>query len=383
MPRILHPISKAFSLIKLFIMLIIILMCINLFAMFSITGGVFDHLVSKQMIIFFLSFIVVIVFSIININFVFSNTYCIYIFILLSLIMTIVFGHKAMGAKRWINLGLLHIQPSEFMKISVILALSKFFHNCHISDVNKYQYLVFPIFLVLLPTIIILKQPNLGTSLIIILTSINIFFVSGVKIKLFICLVISGILSFPVIWRFLYEYQKTRILTFLDPTTDTLGAGYSIIQSIISIGSGGLWGKGFLKGSQNQLDFLPENHTDFIFALIAEEGGFILCLLIFIIYSLLILVLYLIAMQCYSQYYRIFISGFASLLFFHVLINISMISGLMPVVGVPLPLLSYGGSNYLSMMIGIGLTLNIVCHKNQVSLQSSNNYKFKNIRLSI
>ena len=217
-----------------------------------------------------------------------------------------------------------------------------------------------------LPTLLILKQPNLGTSLIIILTSLTILFIAGVKIQLFICLGLSTILSLPIIWRFLHDYQKARILTFLDPSSDTLGAGYNIIQSIISIGSGGLFGKGFLKGSQNQLDFLPENHTDFIFGLIAEEGGFILCSLLLVTYSLIIAIMYIISIQCFSQFYRIFILGFASLLFFHIVINIGMISGLLPVVGVPLPLLSYGGSNYLSIMIGIGLVINIYFNKTKI-----------------
>ncbi len=358
--------KKEFLLIKLFIALILILVSVNLFAMFSIAGGAIDTMVSKQISITLISFLIAFLFSITNIRFIFSNSYYIYLLVLLSLIITDFLGYQAMGAKRWINLGFINIQPSEFMKIAVILALAKFFHNCHINNIKKYRNLIFPLMLIILPTLLILRQPNLGTSLIIILTSLTILFIAGVRIQLFICLGLSAVLSLPIIWRFLHDYQKTRILTFLDPTTDTLGAGYNIIQSIISIGSGGLFGKGFLKGSQNQLDFLPENHTDFIFGLIAEEGGFVLCALLLTIYSLIIAILYVISIQCYSHFYRIFILGFASLLFFHIVINIGMISGLLPVVGVPLPLLSYGGSNYLAIMIGIGLTINIYLNKTKV-----------------
>ncbi len=366
-----YLIKKNLFLIKFFIILVIILIFTNLLAMLSIAGGVLDSLVTKQIIITSISFLIIFIFSIININFIFTNSYYIYFFILLTLLITNFMGYKAMGAKRWINLGFINIQPSEFMKIGIILALAKFFHNCHVNDIKKNRYLIFPIALVLLPSTIILKQPNLGTSIIIILTAITIFFISGVKIRLFVYLFISSIISLPVIWRFLHNYQKTRILTFLNPQTDTLGAGYNIIQSIISIGSGGTFGKGFLKGSQNQLDFLPENHTDFIFGSIAEEGGFIVCLTLLCVYILLILTLYLLALQCYSQFYRIYVLGFASLIFFHVLINIGMISGLLPVVGVPLPILSYGGSNYLTMMIGVGLTINIFFNKHQILVKGT------------
>ena len=366
-----YSVQKELLLIKLFITLIIILVCVNLFAMFSIAGGVVDHLVSKQISITLISLLIALIFSIINIRFIFSNSYYIYLLVLLSLVVTDLLGYKAMGAKRWINLGFINIQPSEFMKIAVILALSRFFHNCHINNIKKYRHLLFPLGIILLPTLLILKQPNLGTSLIIILTSLTILFITGVKIQLFICLGLSTILSLPIIWRFLHDYQKARILTFLDPSSDTLGAGYNIIQSIISIGSGGLFGKGFLKGPQNQLDFLPENHTDFVFGLIAEEGGFILCSLLLITYSLIIIIMYIISIQCLSHFYRIFILGFASLLFFHIVINIGMISRLLPVVGVPLPLLSYGGSNYLSIMIGIGLVINIYLNKTKILSKGS------------
>lgn len=359
-------IKKEFLLVKLFIILIIILMSVNLFAMFSIAGGVINHLVKKQISITLISILVALIFSVTSIKFIFSNSYYIYLLILLSLVVTDLLGYKAMGAKRWINLGVINIQPSEFMKIAVILALARFFHNCHINNIKKYRNLLFPVIIILLPTLLILKQPNLGTSLIIILTSLTILFIAGVRIQLFICMGLLAILSLPVIWKFLHDYQKARVIIFLDPSKDTLGAGYNIIQSIISIGSGGFFGKGFLKGSQNQLYFLPENHTDFIFGLIAEEGGFILCFLLIIIYSLIIAILYIIALQCFSHFYRVFILGFASLLFFHIVINIGMISGLLPVVGVPLPLLSYGGSNYLSTMISISLIINIYLKTNKV-----------------
>lgn len=361
---------KCNFLIVLFIIVITLLLFVNLFALLSISGGGLNELVVKQIIINFLSLTIIIICSKLSISLIFKRTYYIYIFILLILIATQFIGYKVMGAKRWINLGFVNVQPSEFMKIAVILALAKFFHDYHINDIQEFKYLLLPVTLVLLPTIFILKQPNLGTSLIIVLTSINIFFIAGIKMRLFAYLFTFSILSLPIIWKFLHSYQKNRVLTFLDPTIDVLGAGYNVIQSIVSIGSGGLYGKGFLQGSQNQLYFLPENHTDFIFGLVAEEGGFIICVILLITYCSLILSLYCIALQVSSHYSRIFLVGFASLLFFHILINISMISGLVPVTGVPLPLLSYGGSNYFAIMAGVGITINISFNKNKVLSQN-------------
>jgi rod shape determining protein RodA len=351
-------------LVKLLMALLLVLMLTSVFSMYSIAGGVIDSIVTRQFSISIASLFIIFIFSRINIQFVFRNAYNIYFLILFALIITEFLGYTGMGAKRWVNLGIINIQPSEFMKIGVILALSRYFYNCHVNDVAKVRFLLFPAILVLLPTILILKQPNLGTSIIIILTAISIFFLAGVRIRVFIYLGMITLLSMPVIWRFLYDYQKTRILTFLDPKRDTLGAGYNIIQSVISIGSGGFFGKGFLKGTQNQLDFLPENHTDFVFGLIAEEGGFLLSALLLLIYSAIIVILYLMRIRCCSQFYRLLILGFASLLFFHIFINIGMISGLLPVVGVPLPFLSYGGSNFLAMIIGIGLIFNAYSNQN-------------------
>ena len=360
------------ALINLLIILLVTLIFASIFSMYSIAGGVIDYTVKKQLFISIASLLVMFIFSQISTNFIFYHSYNIYILIIIILIITEFLGHRVMGAKRWINLGLINIQPSEFIKIGVILALSRYFHNCHTNEITRPQFLLFPIILILLPTFLILKQPNLGTAVIIILTAIAMLFLTEIKIKMFFYLGIVSILSIPLIWRFLHDYQKARVLTFLNPESDTLGSGYNIIQSIISIGSGGMFGKGFLKGSQNQLDFLPENHTDFIFGLIAEEGGFTICVILLFIYSAIIFILYLMSMQCSSQFYRLLILGFASLLFFHVFINVAMVSGLLPVVGVPLPFLSYGGSNLIAMTIGMGLVLSSYLNKDIIIARGSN-----------
>ena len=356
--RFSKPKKEKYLFINTLILLLLVLMFTSIFSMYSIAGGIIDYTVKRQVFISIISLLIIFLFSKISIKFIFHYSYSIYLLIIITLIITEFLGYRAMGAKRWINLGVINIQPSEFMKIGIILALSRYFHNCHTNEVAKTSFLFFPIALILLPTFLILKQPNLGTAIIIILTATTMFFLAGVKIRMFFYLSILAVLSTPVVWEFLHDYQKIRVLTFLNPESDTLGAGYNIIQSIISIGSGGVFGKGFLKGSQNQLDFLPENHTDFVFGLIAEEGGFIFCIILLMIYSAIVFILYLMSIQCSSQFCRLLILGFASLLFFHIFINIGMVSGLLPVVGVPLPFLSYGGSNFIAMMIGIGLALN-------------------------
>ncbi|WPX96843.1 Rod shape-determining protein RodA [Candidatus Bandiella woodruffii] len=350
--------------------LLSVLMLVSIFSMYSVSGGVVAPIVTKQLYISALSLFMMFVFSKINLKLIFRSSYDVYLVILCALVVTEFLGHIGMGAKRWINLGIINIQPSEFMKIGLILALAHYFYNCHVDSIVKTRFLLSPAILVLLPSILIMKQPNLGTAMIIISTAATIFFLAGVRVRVFVCLGVITLVSMPIIWRFLYDYQKTRVLTFLDPMHDKLGAGYNIIQSIISIGSGGVFGKGFLKGSQNQLDFLPENHTDFIFGLIAEEGGFVLCLALFLIYFAITLILYLMSVRCDFQFHRLVILGFASLLFFHVFINIGMISGLLPVVGVPLPFLSYGGSNFIAMMIGVGLVLNCYTNK-KVTLKTA------------
>ena len=366
MVNILKSGKNEYILVKPLVTLLVVLMFISIFSMYSIAGGVICYTVKKQLLISITSLLIIFLFSQININLIFYHSYNIYFLIIIILIITEFLGYKAMGAKRWINLGMINTQPSEFMKIGVILALSRYFHNCHTNEVAKYKFLLFPVIFILLPILLILKQPNLGTAIIVILTAMTMLFLAGIKIRVFAYLIVLAILSMPIAWRFLHDYQKARVLTFLTPESDTLGAGYNIIQSIISIGSGGMFGKGFLKGSQNQLDFLPENHTDFIFGLIAEEGGFIFCVILLTIYSAIVFILYLMSMQCSSQFYRLIILGLASLLFFHVFINVAMVSGLLPVVGVPLPFLSYGGSNLIAMTMGIGLVLNAYLHKNTI-----------------
>lgn len=326
--------------------------------MYSVAGGIFDATVKKQLATIALSSATGLLIAKIEQKLIYRSIIFFYVIFLFLLLFTTLFGHKAMGAQRWINFGILNIQPAEFIKILIILALSQYFHVMSSGLVMFPLVWIVPFIIVLFPVSLIVKQPNLGTATIIILNVAAILYLAGTRTMYFI---VSGILflaAMPVFWLNLHPYQKKRVIVFLHPESDPLGSGYNILQSIISIGSGGTYGKGFVNGSQNQLKFLPENHTDFIFALIAEEGGFITCLVVFIVYLALLSILLIFSLRCTSQFGRLFIAGYAVLLFLHVFINIAMISGILPVVGVPLPFLSYGGSNIMAMTVGAALSAN-------------------------
>jgi rod shape determining protein RodA len=293
-------------------------------------------------------------------------TYPFFFFCLFLLILAELLGHKAMGAQRWLKIGSITLQPSEMMKLGVILTLARIFSDLKAEEIKNNLYLIKPIFFLAVPTLFILKQPNLGTSLILILVAISIFFVAGVQWWKFGLLSLLCLLSLPIIWANLHLYQKQRVLTFLEPEIDLLGAGYNIMQSKIAIGSGGLLGKGYMQGSQVQLSFLPEKHTDFIFTILAEEFGFFGVIVTMSLYFLLLILIYSVALQKQSNFTRFICLGVASMIFCHLFINLAMISGLIPVVGTPLPLLSYGRSNLATSLLGISLVCWADFHKKTI-----------------
>ena len=343
----------------------VILSLIGLLGLYSAANGQFDIWAEKQGIMVLILFFIVIAFSFININVFYCYAYHIYAVTLVLLVVAEILGYTAMGAQRWLRFGFVNIQPSELMKIGLILALARYFHATKFTEIKTWKGIIFPIFLTLVPVALVLKQPNLGTATILLLVSGAIFFIAGVKIYKF-ALVLGGvIITGPICWNFLHDYQKQRIMTFLNPESDHLGAGYNIIQSQVAVGAGGIYGQGLLQGSQNQLDFLPEKHTDFIFTLLAEECGFIGVVLILALYMLLISMCWLISRNSNALASRIIAAGIASLLFVHIFINIGMISGILPVVGTPLPFLSYGRSNLMTCWFGIGLVLSVNASRKQ------------------
>ena len=244
-----------------------------------------------------------------------------------------------------------------------MLAVARYYHRLHPNNIQKITSLFFPAMLVGLSSLLVLQQPNLGTAAIMVMMSAVLVFMGGVSWKKFALAGIIAVAMLPVVWMQMHDYQKRRVETFLNPESDPLGAGYNIIQSKIAIGSGGIWGKGFLKGTQSQLNFVPEKQTDFIFAIVAEEWGMVGGLVVIALYAGLIFSGILIATRAYSTFGRLLAYGVVTLLFLHVFINIGMVMGLLPVVGVPLPLISYGGTNMISTLIGLGFVLNVQVHR--------------------
>ena len=339
---------------------IVIFFAITSFAMlYSAANGDYNPWAFKQGITFIIFILMMLILRLVRISTIYNLAYYIYGICVLSLVIAELIGYTTMGAQRWLRIGVINVQPSEVAKLGVILALARYFHNCAYSDIKKINFLILPTIMVFIPAVLIFKQPNLGTTLIVIMIAAMIYFASGVNKWFFIIPGIGILGSLPVVWNFLHDYQKKRILTFLNPEDDLLGAGYNIAQSKIAIGAGGLFGKGFLKGSQNQLSFLPEKHTDFIFTLLNEEWGFFGFSIVMLMYIILLLVCYRVAFNSIHYFGKIATIGVATMIFLHVFINVGMISGLLPVVGTPIPLLSYGGSNLVSVLIGLGLVLSV------------------------
>jgi rod shape determining protein RodA len=275
------------------------------------------------------------------------------------LVAVLLFGKYVGGSKRWLVFGPISIQPSEIVKIAVIVLLSKYYARIVRTEGVRLQELITPVIVTAIPFVLIVRQPDLGTAMLVALVAASITLYIKIERRTLIGLIVSGALAIPVVWSFLKGYQKQRILTFLDPDRDPLGAGYHIIQSKIAIGSGMFTGKGFLKGSQNTLDFLPEHHTDFIFSVLAEEWGFSGAMMILLVFLLIIVWGLLIAQRCRDPFGTILAVGVTAMISWQVFINIGMVMGLLPVVGVTLPFFSYGGSSIITMLAGVGLLLNI------------------------
>jgi rod shape determining protein RodA len=331
---------------------------IGVILLYSAANGNMDPWASRQLQTIIIFIPLMLLLMLVDLRVLHDFSYHFYFLCLILLVVAEILGHKAMGAQRWIRLGPFNLQPSEITKIAVILVLSRYYHNLPTQSIGKISALIQPIILVLLPAILILKQPNLGTTMLILLTAATMFFVAGVRKWKFILVAVLAIGTTPIIWHKMHDYQKQRVLTFLDPERDPLGKGYNILQSKIAVGSGGMTGKGFLNGTQSQLNFLPEKHTDFIFTLLAEEFGFVGCVMVMCLLYALILYGYYVAVNARLQFTRLLGVGVASIIFFQSFINIAMISGVLPVVGLPLPFISYGGSNLLAMLMALGILMN-------------------------
>ena len=285
--------------------------------------------------------------------------YPFYGMILLLLILVLAIGHSGGGSQRWINLGFFRLQPSEPAKLAIVLLMAKYLQDSEPAKGYRLRDLWVPFALVGPLVILTLVQPDLGTALILAIVFLSMILVGGLRLRSFLCLAGTGVALFPIAWHFLKPYQRARILTFLDPDRDPLGAGYHVIQSKIAIGSGRLFGKGYLHGTQNRLDFLPAQHTDFIFAVFSEEWGFLGCVILLLLYLIMIAYCLRLMQRAKDRFGALLVFGMLAIFFWHVAINVAMVSGLMPVVGVPLPMVSYGGSALASMMFAIGVMINV------------------------
>ena len=345
---------------------VLLLSAISLFVMYSTDGGEILFHTKNHFVKILVFFPMMIFLAFFNIKFWHNFSYIIYLLVILLLIWVSFFGIESSGSRRWMNVYLFVLQPSELMKIAIILCLAKYYHRLKIENVNSLTSIIVVLSIIIVPIIYVISQPDLGTSILIALSGIIILWLGGVKIKYFIYSFIIFLISLPFIISFLKPYQKLRILTFLDPDRDPLGAGYQIIQSKIAIGSGGFDGKGFLKGTQSYLDFLPEKHTDFIFTLFSEEFGFIGSIGLLILYSIIILRIVRIGSISRSNFARLFCFGYAFAIFIYIVVNLSMVLGLLPIVGSPLPIMSYGGSSMLATMIGFGIVLSAKINHKQI-----------------
>ena len=355
--------EKVYSLDYILVLGILTLGLISMFAMYSTDGGEFKYHTKSHILRFGVFFTMFFVVSFFQIRFWYKTSTIFYLSIFILLLAVKYFGLTSSGSQRWLNLYFMNLQPSELMKVALILFLAKYYHRISTADVNRIKHLFLPIVALIAPVLLVVTQPDLGTSILIAIGGVVVAWLAGVRVKFFTYASILFISLMPIAISFLKPYQKARILTFLNPDRDPLGAGYQIIQSKIAIGSGGLFGKGFLNGSQSYLDYLPEKHTDFIFTLFSEEFGFFGSVTILLIYSLIIYRIVQIGNITRSSFGKLYCYSFATAFFVYVAVNMGMVLGLLPIVGAPLPIMSYGGSSMMAMMIGLGIVMSCKVYK--------------------
>ena len=347
-----------------FALLVSLIAGIGFAMLYSAAGGQLEPWSSRQMMRFGAGFAAMIVFAIIDIRIWLRYAYVIYFASLVLLAAVEATGSVGMGAQRWLNFGFINVQPSEIVKITLILALARYFYASRVEDVERMTHLFVPAAMLALPVVLVLRQPDLGTAILILGTGITIFFLAGVRAWIFVAAGLAAISALVPVWKFvLLDYQKQRLLTYLNPEGDPLGAGYHLMQSKIALGSGGLFGKGFLAGTQSHLSFLPEKHTDFIFTMLAEEFGMAGGLGLVGLYLMVLIYGFFIAQRSRNHFGRLVGMGVVAAFFYNVFVNIAMVMGLLPVVGMPLPLVSYGGTAMVTLLFGFGLLLCVFVHR--------------------
>jgi len=345
-----------------FFSLICILICVGLLTIHTVDNSNSNYLL-KHFIRICISLALFLFVAFINIKFWYRFAYVFYIGIIGLLIYVDFFGLSALGAKRWINLYFFNIQPSELMKVGVILALARYYQYLKLDEIDKFSKLIIPVFIIFIPFFLVTSQPDLGTGLFILIVCLGMLWLAGLSLKIFITGFFSLLILTPFSIAFLKPYQKQRILTFLNPENDPLGSGYHIVQSKIAIGSAGFFGKGFKQGTQSNLEFLPEKHTDFIFTVFSEQFGFFGSILLILLFFTIILKILNISLKSQNNFSRLVCFGIGFNIFVYLAVNLGMVTGLLPVVGVPLPIISYGGTAMLTTMFSLGLVMSAKIHK--------------------
>ena len=345
------------------VLCVVFLGLVGVAALYSAAGGNWNPWAKSHLTRLIIGVFLMFIITFIHPKFFYKLTLISFLLGLLSLVFVNFFGVGSV--QRWITIGGLNVQPSELMKFALILMLARYFDQLSKINFNRLFSYVIPILYIIIPGLIVISQPDLGTGLTIIILGFAILFYVGVSLKFVFIFLLTFISSVPIIWQQLYDYQKNRILVFLNPEIDSLGSGYQIIQSKIAIGSGGLFGKGYLLGSQSRLNYLPEKHTDFIFTLISEELGFFGAMTIILIFCLLIASIVKISFTVDTLFSKVIVFGVGLLIFLYLTLNIGMVCGLLPVVGAPLPLISYGGTSLFTILISVGVVLSINVHKNE------------------
>lgn len=327
--------------------------------LYSVAGGSFKPWAYIHMVRFIPLFFMMLLIAVMDLRVWMALAYPAYVAGLALLIAVELFGSTGMGGQRWLDLGIARLQPSELMKIATVLAIARYYHGMGYDRAKRVTSLIIPLILLLIPFSLVYMQPDLGTAAMIFIGGIGVIFLAGAPLWLFVLGLVGGIVSIPFVLSVLKDYQLSRVTTFLNPENDPLGAGYQYIQSQIALGNGGLTGKGYLQGTQSHLNFLPEMKTDFIFTVLVEEFGLIGGMVLILLYMIVLIYGLLVGLSCRNQFGRLLAAGLAITMFLYVFINIGMVMGLLPVVGVPLPMVSYGGSVMMTMLIAYGLILSV------------------------
>ena len=343
-----------------------VVLAFSILVLFSAGGGSWAPFAMSQLLKIIFGMFIFFIAAFSNIKTWIKSAYFIYATALILVVLVTFVGDVGMGAQRWLSFGGINIQPSEFIKIALVIALARYFAWQNSVELSQFKNYIIPISMLFIPFVLICAQPDLGTGISLALITVGMFYIVGANKKWFLIAGILGILALPAVWYgAMHDYQRSRIITFINPEIDAKGAGYQINQAKIAFGSGGIIGKGYMSGTQSQQSFLPEKQTDFIFTMMGEEFGFIGAFMLLMIYTFIVIMLFWAAKTCRNRFGQLICFGFMLNFFIYYFINISMVLGVLPTVGVPLPLMSFGGSSLISLLFGFGLCQNAHIHKDQ------------------